>query len=184
MSPDLTLLTTNNALRACAALALGIMAWYLLRPVTPPAVSRLQSAISRQQDTIRIAKARTDTAVAAVDAARFKAVRRDTLLRARLDTAKRLISDSSAKQEALRAELVSVVAQVESLTVELATERAATDRMRTLFLQERTAMQKGLQYRDSLIYVMTPRDCRWCLSRKQAFVAGVVVTAVGIALLR
>lgn len=168
---------------ACAVVV-AAMAWYALRPVPSAAVSRLQDAVTRQQDTIRTAKARTDTAIAAVAVARLRAVKRDTLVRARLDTAKRLISDSSAKQEALRAELKSVVAQVDSLLVEVAEERAAADRMRDAFERERMALRQGLQYRDSLIHVLTPVDCRWCLSRTQAFVAGAVVTAVGIALIR
>lgn len=76
------------------------------------------------------------------------------------------------------------MAQVDSLLIEVAEERAAADRMREAFDRERVALQQGLQYRDSLINVMTPTECRWCLTRTQAFVAGAVVTAVGIALIR
>lgn len=138
----------------------------------------------RQDTAARAARRNTDSVSRSLTVARQKAVHRATIVQTRLDTAKRLIRDSGAKQEALRAELERTVAVVESLTVDVEAERAEVIRLQEAFERERAELRLGLQYRDSLIQILTPAPCRWCMTPMQAFVAGAVAAAVGIAILR
>lgn len=176
-------ITTNVFWVACA-IAIAAMAWRIFRPVQRPEVSRIQNAVMRQDTAAKAARRNTDSVSRVLAVARQKAVSRTTLVLTRLDTAKRLISDSSAKQEALRAELERTVAVVDSLIIDVEAERAATMRLQDAFERERAEMRLALQYRDSLINILTPAQCRWCITRKQAFVAGAIAAAVGLAILR
>lgn len=171
--------------RAFIALLGLLIAWglYLLRPMpeTPPdaRIAQLEAKVASLQLELDSRKATSDSAVKKVATRKQSLQVGDTVIRLGVKSAQRILSDTAASPDTLRAVLARTVEKIERYQGEVLRYQESVDSLLMAHLRERQAFTAQIDTLNALVDAHAPTPCTYfgvrCPSRGASFVIGVAV---------